>query len=409
MRTYFLRDPSYTNQEKKDEKEENSLLQGDIDDFMAWGFFFKRIHELVDWEREEMKVMYDIMAKDYGVSFKPGKTPGIKACLMNVDEVNALWRPLLVYVMFFFVNSSGRLWMRYCGFQFFLTKNGLGYWYRPERSRNNEDKSFDSSKQLPLLFFHGISPGGLTIYLPMLLYGMSSSGRAAFYFENPPITCALSFKALTEEETCNGVLEALNTHLHKDKKVIIAGHSFGSCQISWLLHSPVSQRIHQLLLLDPVSILLCYPDTMQNFLYKFLLENPITMNFQDQCVRYMVSTEIGVEHYLRRRVAWYNSELFFETVPDSIQVTVCLSGKDNIVNASSVKKEVVLTNEIRLKSLRQNCGNIENGKVKTRQVELIYWPEDGHGQCLFMRRSWNDLEKSITRQDHVYSKSLKLS
>lgn len=421
LRTYYMNDKNlaaadakerestlWMEDEKKQEDEDlepEILLKDDVDDFMAWGFFSKKIAELEKWERNELKRIYKVMKRDYGITFKPGRTPGIKACLMNVDEVQSLWRPLTVYLILLAMNIIGKLILSYSGFQFRITSTGLQYWYRPATTR----PSGSTAEPLPLLFFHGIAPGGLAVYLPMLLFGLCSDGRAAFFFENPAISCALAFRALSEDQTAQGVNEALVKHLGPNHPpVIVAGHSFGSCQMTWVVHALTNSatRIRQLLLLDPVSILLCYPDTMQNFLYKREIK---LQNISEAKIHLLASTEVYIEHYLRRQVAWYNSELFLDKVPDSIQVTVCLSGEDNIVNASAVKQEVDITNEIRFQELQtQATQETKDDEKKKRPVDLVYWPEHGHGMCLFVTQSWKDIWNSMVKQDFLYHKEMQV-
>ena len=404
LRTYFMEDPSYVpnatdnvnvNPDPDPNPNNDPLLKDDVDDFMAWGFFGKKIPELVEWEIKELDKLYDIAEKDFGVTFQPGRTPGIIPCLMNVDEVKALWRPLLVYIFFLALNFSGRFFLFLSGFRFYKTKSGLRYWYRADKT---------SHERLPLLFFHGIAPGGLAVYLPLLLGGLCGDGRAAFFFENLPVSCSLSFHALTEEETTQGVEEALNRHIGPDAQVTISGHSFGSCQMTWLLHA-MPHRIRHMLLLDPVSILICYPDTMKNFAYKRFMKGQ--RNLDDAKITLLASTEIFIEHYLRRQVSWYNSELWLDDVPDNIQVTVCLSGEDGIVNVAAVKQEVDITNQLRRKIQKYPSSKATSQKHRERLVDLVYWPEKAHGSCLFTMSTWDDMRRRLFRQDFLANKSLK--
>ena len=401
LRTYFLDNPnkssSYSNQpsDKTNEYQQELLLKDNVDDFMAWGFFGKKTHELVDWEQKEMDKLYGIMEKDYGVIFSKGRIHEIKACLANVDDVEGLWRPLAFYIIFISIHFVTIILLRCCGFRHYKTKTGLKYWFRPETGIQQKEKL------LPLLFFHGIAPGGVFVYLPMLLFGLCNDGRASFFFQNPPISCTCSFHALTEDETVKGVEEAINQHLNKNTKIIISGHSFGSCQMTWLLHA-MPQRIKHMLLIDPVSILICYPDTMQNFMYK----QDAIQTLDGAKTHLLASTEVFIQHYLRRRVSWYNSELWLDDVPDDIQVTVCLSGEDTIVNSSAVRCEIEITNEIRKEHKQDSSPAVSHNDRSSQQqsVDLIWWPNDGHGSCLFLPQSWIQLKNKIVEQDRIYGK-----
>ena len=71
---------------------------------------------------------------------------------------------------------------------------------------------------------------------------MSYRRRHLLIFENDPISYALSFDALSEEDTIHGVLEAVGRHLgdydaskaamEKTRDLDVCGHSFGSCQLT---------------------------------------------------------------------------------------------------------------------------------------------------------------------------------
>jgi hypothetical protein len=61
-----------------------------------------------------------------------------------------------------------------------------------------------------------------------------------------------------------GVKEALETHLDPNAGLALCGHSFWSCQLTWLLKSSLRSRIRQIVLVDPVTINLSESDVMVN-------------------------------------------------------------------------------------------------------------------------------------------------
>ena len=126
----------------------------------------------------------------------------------------------------------------------------------------------------------------------------------------------------------DGVIERLETAGAIDENLTLVGHSFGSCTVSWLIASKQLQNVKQVVLLDPVAVLLSEPDVMVNFLYGQKLDQ----------IRLVASSELFTEYYLRRHFAWYNSELYLEDV--DCPLLVCLSGQDTIVNASKVRQEM---------------------------------------------------------------------
>ena len=74
---------------------------------------------------------------------------------------------------------------------------------------------------------------------------------------------------ISEDDTVHGVLEAINLHLPRTAhNLTLFGHSFGSCQVTWMIKCPeIKNRISSMILCDPVSILLSDADVVVNFLY----------------------------------------------------------------------------------------------------------------------------------------------
>mmetsp|Transcript_17783 Transcript_17783/g.41032 ORF Transcript_17783/g.41032 Transcript_17783/m.41032 type:complete len:380 (-) Transcript_17783:12-1151(-) len=273
--------------------------KGDVDQFFAWAFFGKHFDELEPWMKKDLDRMYNILEADYDFSFQEGFTPEYKPIRLSLDPLNTHYRPFIIYALFSSIKIMSGLLLRAAGFYACRTSGGLKYFYRPPKQQT--EKKSDNIK-LPLIFFHGIAPGGLAFYIPMLFY-LGGDGRSLFFFENPDITFSIfGGNPLKEHDTVHGIWEAVDHHLSPIQDVSVIGHSFGSCPITWLVHSSNSTRIRQIVLVDPVSICLSEPDVIQNFLYQrnVLHTNKMTI----------ISNEIFTQHYLRRHFAWYNSELW---------------------------------------------------------------------------------------------------
>ena len=170
-------------------------------------------------------------------------------------------RPLALYLAVAFLKRLVGVILRVVfGFERVVSRHGLVGWYRPSSRDFSMKKTSENEEEalLPLLFFHGIAPAGFVGYLPTVLAGLASDGRAVFLFENPSISCHLDFRVLTEQETCQGVDEIVKRCLgNTTAPVALVGHSFGSCPMTWLLHhKSFRSRIRQMVLLNPVTILL---------------------------------------------------------------------------------------------------------------------------------------------------------
>lgn len=232
---------------------------------------------------------------------------------------------------------------------------------------------------MPLLFFHGIAPGGLILYLPMIFFGLATEPeRPVFLFENRSISCSMDFYPLSEEKTVDGIFELVNQALGESSSqepLSVVGHSFGSCPITWLLASPkMSSRIHQVVLLDPVAILLSEPDVMVNFLYAQEMDK----------IRMVASSELFTEYYLRRHFAWYNSELWLQDLKEQHKLLVCLSEQDEIINARKVRQE-----------LERHASEVP----EQHQPKTLYWKEAGHGACISSLSKWRQIKGLMLQQE----------
>jgi pimeloyl-ACP methyl ester carboxylesterase len=363
----------------------NDLGKQDVDIFLSWAFFGKHYQDLNTCELVELNKFFSILQERYNMVFSPGKSLTKTARLLTLEDVNPFHRPLLFYVIIGVLNMFAGILLRVIGFRRHVTHAGLAYWHRDSAKTLN---------RLPLLFFHGIAPGGLTFYLPMVLAGIGMEGRCCFLFENRTISCAMSFRAYSEKETVASILEALETHGVAHENVSLVGHSFGSCPATWLLQSPLRQRIKQLVLLDPVTILLSEPDVMNNFLYSDQMQcgsttkvETIGQSIHRAKIRLLASSELFTQYYLRRHFSWYNSELWLDDIPPGVQIVVCLAENDEIINASKVKQEVTLHNE-----------------HSDPKIKLVYREGVGHASCLTSARQWVQIRNIMLEQEAIIHK-----
>jgi pimeloyl-ACP methyl ester carboxylesterase len=357
-------------------KEEFWPKKGDMDQFFSWAFFGKHFDELEPWMLKDMERMYETIESHYGLTFEDGVTPGFKPMRLSLDPLEPAYRPFIIYGLFSLIKIMAGLLLRSAGFYACNSSSGLKYFYRPHRkSRNNTGKSDNAAKLTPLIFLHGIAPGGLAFYLPMLFF-FGGDGRPLLFFENPDISFfILGGNPPNEHDTVHGVWEAVDRHLGESQEVSVVGHSFGSCAVTWLVHSVQKTRINQIVLVDPVSILLSEPDVVQNFLYqrKALKRRKMPIKIG------VVSNEIFTEHYLRRHFAWYNSELWLEDLPRKTKVLVCLSAEDPIVPTQKVQREI----------------------MRKPEVDVLLWENAGHAHCVTRPKTWHQIHTVMKRQEQM--------
>ena len=353
----------------------NRIVQGihqqDMDEFLAWAFFEKDPADLVDWEMAQLQESYRHIQERLGLVFAPGRSSTFIPRRLSLEDVDPLQRPLLIYVLFGVLRWLASQILRMVGFERVVSQAGLVGWYRPARNATAE-------QYLPLLFFHGIAPGGLFFYLPMVLCGLAADGRATFLFENPNISSSIGFQALRETETVEGVLEICDRFLASHRPVSVCGHSFGSCPLTWLLKSPTfAPRIQQFVLLDPVTLLLSEPSVMVNFLY----------NKEMSKIRMAAGSELFTEYYLRRHFSWYNSELWLDDIPPNVRVLVGLAEKDELVDAPRVQRHVEL------------FGSASSSSRQQQQQQLLYWNKVGHACCVTSPKKWRQIKLAMLQQE----------
>lgn len=345
------------------------LRKGDMDEFFGWAFFGAACVDLADWQRDELARMYVEIEQRQGLVFPPGTSERYIPRRLTLENVDPLHRPLLVYISVILLKVIAGLYLKSLGFhRHVVSRSGLVGWHRAARE--------GCEKLLPILFFHGIAPGGLIFYLPMVLAGLANDGRTVFLFENRSISCSLNFSALNEEQTLEGVDEIVTRYLPTGAPVSLVGHSFGSCQLTWLLHDPsFRNRVRQFILMDPVTILLSEPDVMINFIYRKEMNK----------IRMLASSELVTEYYLRRHFAWYNSELWLEDVPEQVKVLIALSEHDEIVNSPKVKEQLDLFTR-------------RHPRV-AKTLDVIYWKHVGHAHCVTSLSKWKEIKNVMLQQE----------
>jgi len=355
--------------------------KGDVDRFFAWAFFGKHLHDLEPWMKDDMDQMYLILQEEYNFQFPEGFTPECKPMRLTLDPLTPNYRPFFIYGLFLVIKVLGSLLLRAAGFYACRTSNGLNYYYRPLK---RESDNHHSNQKLPLLFMHGIAPGGLAFYIPMVLH-LGGDGRPLFFFENPDITFTIfGGNPMKEHDTVFGIWEAVDQKLGSGVDVSVVGHSFGSCPVTWLVHSAHASRIRQIVLVDPVSICLSEPDVMHNFLYKprVRLSKKIPIEIG------VISSEIFTQHYLRRHFAWYNSELWLEDLPPDAKVLVCLSDLDPIVPVKKVRQQLLL---------------------QPHKIETLFWEDGGHAHCVTRPKTWKQIQLVMRRQEQLLLQESKSS
>jgi hypothetical protein len=381
----------------------NEIDREHVNELFSWAFFGTSMDSVKRNQDQQLALnrMHAVIRDHVGLDFRDssgvrattltansdeiGLSNRYQARQMTLEPVNVLHRPLLVYMGIELLRCFANTVLRFLGFRRVFSTTGLVAWYRPPSSAPSVLQGYEShqthaaTKPTPLLFFHGIAPAGHVFYLPMILWGLAvreknQSRRPVYIFENPNISGVFRSlwrdeAALNEPQTVQGVQEILDETLGTDSSspVDLAGHSFGSVPLTWLLHSRLQSRIRSVLLIDPVTILLSEPDVMINFLYSTSVSK----------IRMLASSELGIQVYLRRHFAWYNAELWLQDVPAHVKLGVALSEHDEILNAPKVRAE-----------------------LQHHHVPHLYWKHVGHAHCVTAPSKWKQMRDMMTALTH---------
>ena len=298
-----------------------------------------------------------------------GYNPKVRPMLLTLDPIKYNHRPLLFYAVLTVIQVLGHGVLMLLGFQRHEV-NGIAYWYR-SRVR---DLPAGEQASLPLIFFHGISPG-LNLYL--LVIHILSRGRKVVLMEVPHIAMCLNFKAKRLGDMVKTV--EIIAKRHRMPHFAVAGHSFGSLCAAWVTKH-LKHNVRQLILLDPVSLLLGLPDVCYNFLHK----QPRTV--MEYLLHYGGSTEITIHHTLRRQFWWYEGQLFLDEI--KCPVFIGLSGNDEIVPSPVLKvyiedhlEKYHAEEHQRYQARAQRNLNYNNHEVARRQSSLGVGLGNGNGHA----------------------------
>jgi len=338
----------------------NVIRKDDADKFLCWALFGKHRHELEDWEEAELQKAHEKGEDTFGFCTKSGSA-GVyfPKVLLSLENCISYHRPLMFYAAVEVFRQCGYLAFKLMGFKLHVTKTGVRCWYK------RGDKNCDL---LPILLFQGIAPGGPVYYLPFISTTLARDGRSVYLFECEAVSCTMRFNTvISEEDTISGIREVVDK-FENDRDLCILGHSFGSCQLTWMIHSPLRNRIKQFIALEPASLMLS--------------ESDVILNMHTPHLRLCV--DLVMEWYIRRKFEWYNSELWLDDIPQDCRVIIGVAGQDIILNSSKIREEV------------ESYSTLD--KRFAERTKLLYSKYGTHGNCLVNPYAWRDIREAMLQQ-----------
>lgn len=313
----------------------SEILSDNVCSFMAWAMFSKKLEDL---NKQEHFVVYDTYEEACRRHpdlrrIPKGYNSSLKHACMCLDPVPYIHRPLFMYVLVsLFEFLCNTYFLRAGGFQS-LSVNGMNYWYK--HCGNNNSSGDDT--QEPIMFLHGISPGW-SFYMSMVR--SLGQNRSIILVDLDAIKIkSLCFTMPSPQQYADSVKLILRRH--RIDRVSVVGHSFGSIAANWLV-SRYPQHVSHLTLVDPVSMLLAFPDVAYSFVYR------PPRSFSQWVMFLGASREITVSYMLHRQFWWYQNILWLEDVPDHIGVVVGLASEDQIIEPKVLQEYVQRCQEKRM-------------------------------------------------------------
>jgi hypothetical protein len=292
--------------------------------------------------------------------FEHGFNDGIECIRLNLDPVEAIHRPLFVYLILYTVTilyneiflhavwnfSQGQrvqVWGSTMGYvdQCYYTMKS--FFFPPETSFEQESKSVKKSvvsyyyrpvqqtedeTMVPIVFIHGIGIGTLTY--AEFVHRLGKLNRPLFLVELPYVSMHMVDDVPTAHDTVNAIQDML--HHHHYKQAIFVSHSLGTGATSWLMNIK-PELVAGTVMIDPICFLLHYHHVAFNFvhrvptnlvevsrvyLYRFSTRKltiyksmSCTMGLQENCISAITSPDISngtkaftlqATHLHRRRV-----------------------------------------------------------------------------------------------------------
>eukprot|EP00811_Abedinium_folium_P033019 NODE_6013_length_1712_cov_11.035331.p1 GENE.NODE_6013_length_1712_cov_11.035331~~NODE_6013_length_1712_cov_11.035331.p1 ORF type:complete len:445 (+),score=80.39 NODE_6013_length_1712_cov_11.035331:164-1498(+) len=281
----------------------------DLNDLLAWAFFYSRYEDLSPEEIEFTNVAWEKLGDLLGDRLVPGRA-SVRCLRHTIDNVRAIHRPLLFYLMLKMLRGLFSILLRARGFRRGRT-GCVNYWHR---------LGVDPATET-LVFFHGIG-FGLVLYLPLLLRLLP---RGQILFEMPWISMDPFARVPTSAEYTKDIVSTLNHH--GVESCVVLGHSFGSIPASWLIRQHPA-RVARCILVDPVAVLLNLPDVCNKFLYK----QPRSVS--GKIMRIFGARELGIARTLMRHFYWTEIVLFPDMLP--VGSSIILMGDDCLLPVQEI-------------------------------------------------------------------------
>ncbi|KAF7359129.1 AB hydrolase-1 domain-containing protein [Mycena sanguinolenta] len=396
----------------------SDIKRENVEEWILWAMFVSTPeHASPEWDEEIEEYML-IVEKSLGRKLEPGRVPGVKSLRLSFDPIQALHRPLILYIVqfpfdiaFFFlidslfqviaiVDALSSVMLLSLGFKYYaprcphfrtfpprpllylFSKPGVTphfpYWYRPPRA-GAESKN-------PILFLHGIGIG-LFPYIPLFQELLrADSTRSLILVEFLPVSFRMTGPMPPRRiilDSINDILEDLNIG-----QVTLAAQSYGTFLAGHIVCPPddaastndpaltLNHKVAALVLIDPIPFLLHLPTVAHNFLYRA----PGRWRANEWQLWYFASRDADVARVLGRCFFWEEGCIWREdlqrfSAEGNRRVSVLLGGGDQIVPSAAVR-DYLIADEV-VEWTPAGAGS-ERWVSRTEQLEVLWFPGLDH-------------------------------
>lgn len=343
------------------DSELHDIRRGNAEDWIAWGFFIKRVQDLSPEQRREVHAFVERFEQKCDIKLAEGHNAQVRPYKFNMEPVESVHRPLAYYLVVHGVLQrvlapAGFLAL---GFGVMRRCGSFNYWIR--RRRGSAEAGTGTEPKAPLVLIHGIGIGVLP-YVPFCRALLAESGeeRDVVVLELPAVAQQISPAELTPSSFCTDVRRLFASEALPPARFV--GHSYGTNLLSWVVKD-TPELAESYVFLDPGCFLLHYTKTLKAIVYKDALTDA------EKLFNFFLRSELFFSNHMRRHFLWDKNILFFEEIPLRCRTLIVLSDEDEIMPVD----EILTVYDAAIKDDAQDVAHIH--------VEVL--EQTSHGGFLF--------------------------
>jgi pimeloyl-ACP methyl ester carboxylesterase len=312
------------------DRELETVGEGNIEEWLAWGMMGKHAALLDDAERAELAEYVSSFQSRCDVQVQKGHNGEVRPYKFTHEPAESLHRPLVYYAVVhgLLQRVAAPMGMAWLGFSGMRRGGCFNYWVR-----RNPHTAGASASRPPLVVIHGIGIGVLPYlgFARALVRAMQEGEpklrRDIVVLELPAVAQQMFPSALVPRCFVDDVRRMLESEGFRGG-CAVAAHSYGTFCAAWLIkYAP--ELVVSAALLDPAPFLLHHSTTLRAIVYKEAFTE------QEKLFHYLLRSEMWFSHHFRRDFDWLSNLLFFEQI--HCPTTVVLSELDDIMPVHEIR------------------------------------------------------------------------